>query len=66
MKFNPMPVPTTIVRRAAEDAAFAACRMFGQAQRELAMPSRRRSVLTVHAEVLRAQAVAESLARRTA
>lgn len=63
--FNVLQFPMFIVARAAEDAAFAALQSYRQAERELALPLRSRPVQTIHADVLRTQRVAESLARRT-
>lgn len=58
---NVIPFPMFMVARAAEDAAFQALDSFRQARVELA--SRTRPVLAIHADVLRAQHVAESLSR---
>lgn len=60
--FNALRFPTSLLRASAEDAAFAALQAFHSAQRELAMPIQTRPVTAVHADVLRSQRVAESLA----
>ena len=62
--FNTIPFPSSLIRASAEDAAFAALRAFQDARAALARPVRSTPVTAIHAEVLRMQRVAESLARR--
>lgn len=61
-RFNLLPFPSSVRRQASEDAAFAALQAFHRAERELAQPSRSRSILSIHADVQRTQSLAESLA----
>ena len=63
--FNTIPFPPSLVRTSAEDAAFAALRAFQDARVSLSKSVRSMPVTAIHAEVLRMQRVAESLARRT-
>lgn len=63
--FNRIPIPETIVARAAEDAAFAALGAWHRAERELALPVRARSLRDIHGEVIGTSRLAESLARET-
>ena len=58
---NVIPFPMFMVARAAEDAAFEALDSFRQARIELALPIRTRPVTVIHADVIRAHRLAESL-----
>lgn len=58
---NRARISPELLARAAEDAAFAALDAYRRAERELALPAHRPAP-AIHAEVLRAQRVAVSLA----
>ena len=62
--FNVLRFPVFVIAGAAEDAAFAALQSYRAAERELALPVRSRPALAIHADLLLARRVAESLARR--
>lgn len=61
--FNRLPIPAAVVAQAAEQAAFEAVNEFHLAKRALATPFARGRVLSLHADVRRAEALAASLAR---
>lgn len=60
--FNRLPIPAAVVARAAEQAAFEAVNEFHLAKRALARPESRGRVRSLHADVLRAERLATSLA----